>query len=372
MKKKLIFLLPFLFFGCSNNFVMLKQPSIATQKTDAQNAWDELDGKKVRFNNQTNTNSTNSTQSTQNLSKVAVSMLQTSDTIPDWFYAPPKSDKYFYGAGEGNNVEESKISALNFIAGEINTAVSSSFVKSEGYSQNNLNTDFYKNVKTKTKSEVRKINFTNIEIMQTVKVNNKIYLLVRVDKHKLFTNLKMKFDLLHTKIVNQIKASKKYSLLEQLITLNKTEKDIKKALSLANILFTLNPSFDIKKYTNQYNSYLTQKIDILHKISFSVSGDKLFSQKLMEILNQEGYKISNNSDIKIKLKKQVRISKPYGMNVARVTVNIQVTAKNSILHSASIECKGISNTSSQAITKASIDFLQKLQKLSINKLLGFE
>jgi len=117
---------------------------------------------------------------------------------------------------------------------------------------------------------------------------------------------------------------------------------------------------------------LAQKIDILHKISFSVSGDKLFSQKLIEVLNQEGYKISNDSDIKIKLKKQVRISKPYGMNVARVTLSIIVTAKNSILHSTSIECKGISDTSSQAITKASINFSQKLQKLSINKLLGFE
>jgi hypothetical protein len=299
-------------------------------------------------------------------------MLETSDSIPDWFYSPPKSDKYFYGAGEGRNVEESKASALNLIAGEIQTAISSSMSINQGYSNNNGNSDFYKNVKSKIRTEVKKINFTNIEVMKTVKVNNKIYLLIRIDKQKLFNSLKTKFETLDMKIDNEVNTAKKYSALDQLITYNKIKPLITDAISQLNILNTLNPNFDIKPYIKKYNSYLSKQTELLHKVTFSVSPNDLFGQKLIEILNMQNYKIASNSDIKIKLQEQIRKSTPMGMAVVRVTVNIKVISKGKTLKSTSIEVKGISDTHEQALAKASINFKQKLQKLGINKLLGFE
>jgi len=372
--KRISLILPlFLFVGCGTQTTSLNpfsQPSIGTQKMDASNAWDELDGKVV--STPKTTNSSSSIQKSPNITKEVKSMLETADSIPDWFYSPPKSDKYFYGAGEGRNIEEAKGGALNFIAGEIQTAVSSSFRKNEGYSNNNGKKDFYKSVRSKLKTEVKKINFTNIEIMKTLKVNNKIYLLVRIDKQKLFKTLKTKFETLDNKIDNEVQISKKYSKLDQLITLNKVSNEIAQALSQANVLSILNPNFDVKQYSNKYNNYLNQKTALLHEITFSVSPNDLFGQKLIEILNQKDYKISSNSDIKIKLQKQVRNSVTYGMKVARITVNIKVTSKGKTLKSTSVEVKGLSNTTEQAIAKASISFKNKLQKMGINKLLGFE
>ena len=367
--KRISLILPLvLLIGCGSSQNLNpfnKQPSISTQKTDAQNAWDELDGKVV-------TTPTTQKSISPNITQAAKSMLETADSIPDWFYSPPKSDKYFYGASEGRNVEEAKAGALNFIAGEINTAVSSEFRKNEGYSNNNGKKDFYKSVKHKIRTEVKKINFTNIEIMKTVKVNNKIYLLVRIDKQKLFNSLKTKFDLLDAQIDNEIKVSQKYSKLDQLITLNKIESKIQKALSLASILNVLNPNFDVKPYAKKYTSYMNKKTEILHEVTFSVSPNDLFGQKLIEILNDKDYKISPNSDIKIKLQKQVRHSTPMGMAVARVTVNIKVISKGKTLKSTSIEAKGIADNKSQALAKASMNFKQKINKIGINKLLGFE
>ena len=365
MKRISLILASFLIVGCSsNNIPFVKQDSIQNQKIAAQNAWDELDGKSVTISkNQT---------SNQQVDNVAKSMLQTSDTIPNWFYSPPKSDKYFYGAGEGRNVIESKNGALNFIAGEIQTSISSSFSKSESFTNNNGNKDFYKSVKNKLRAEVKQINFTNIEIVKTVKVGNLIYVLVRVDKQKLFNSLKTKFETLDNKIDTEIKTSQKYSLLDQLITINKTIPEIQKAISLATILNTLNSNFDASKYTQKYNSYVSKRVEILHKLTFSVNSNDLFGQKLVEVLNEQGYKISNNSNIQIKVNKQIRNSVTYGMHIARVTVNLQVIANNKVLNSNSIECKGISNTTSQAIAKAANNFKQKVEKLGINKLLGFE
>ena len=371
--KKISLIIPLLFLGCGTSVVQHntpKQTSISTQKLSAQNAWDELDGKTIQAPK--STTSQKASVKSINITNQVKSMLETSDKIPDWFYSPPKSDKFFYGGGEGRNINEAKVNALNFIAGEIQTAVSSSFSKSQGYSNRNGQSDFYKSVKTKTRSEVKKINFTNIEIMKTIKVNNKIYLLVRIDKQKLFKNLKTQFEILDNKITSEITTSQKYSLLDQLITLNKEEKNIQKALSLINILSTLNPNFDVIKYTNKYNSFMSKKTDILHKLTFSVSSNDLFGQKLIAVLNEAGYKISSNSDIKISIQKQIRKSETYGMKIARVSVNIKVSANNKTLNSASIECKGVSNTYSQAIAKASQSFYKKVKKIGINKLLGFE
>jgi len=380
MKTKLSLIVPLLLIGCGTNLSLssnsnphksVNQSSIAVQQSRAQNAWDELDGKTVTTP-ASQYKTTHSVNRSPNITKEVNSMLETADSIPDWFYSPPKSDKYFYGAGEGNSVESSKVSALNFIAGEIQTSVSSKFSKSEGYSNHNGQKDFYRSVKNRTRSEVKKIDFTNIEIMKTVKVNNKLYLLVRIDKLKLFNSLKNRFDVLDSQIDNDIKVSQKYSLLDQLITINKIEPKIQKALSLANILATLNSNFNVVNYSNKYNSYINKKTEILHKLTFSVDSKGLFGQKLVEVLNEKGYKISPNSNIKIKIKKQVRNSVTYGMQIARVTVNIQVVANNKVLNSNSIEVKGVSNTQQQALAKAANNFKKKIVEKGINKLLGFE
>jgi len=381
--KKISLILPlFLLVGCGSsvsisNINPFKQPSINQQKMDAQNAWDELDGKvvttpKANTTSTSKTNTSTNTHQAPNITNVVKSMLETADSIPDWFYAPPKSDKYFYGAGEGTSVEEAKNGALNFIAGEIQTAVSSTFTKNESFSNSNGNSTFYKNVSNQIRAKVKQINFTNIEIMKTLKVDNKIYILVRINKQKLFNSLKTQFETLDSQITSEVNTAKKYSLLDQLITYNKLTPKIADAMSQLNILNTLNPNFDIKPYVQKYNNYIAQKTELLHKITFSVSPNDLFTQKLIEVLNNQNYKISKHSDIKIKLQKQVRKSTTMGMAIVRVTVNIKVNAKGKTLKSTSIEVKGISNTHSQALAKAAIDFKQKLQKLGINKLLGFE
>jgi len=373
--KKIYFSLFLLLAGCgSNNLNVFKQPSISTQKMDAQNAWDELDGKPVTLKKvKPSTSSISSVNKiTPQATKVAKSILEVSDNIPDWFYSPPKSDTYFYGAGEGIDVKQAQAAALDSIAREIQTTISSNLNISQGYSSSNGNSSFYKSVRNDIHTQVKKINFTNIEIMKTVKVGNNIYLLVRINKLKLFNSLKTQFEILDSKIDNEIKVSKNYSLLDQLITLNKLEPKISEALSKATILNTLNPNFDIKPYINKYNSYLNQKTKLLHQLTFSVSSNDIFSQKLIEVLNQKGYKIASNSNIQIKVLKQIRNSTPMGMAVARITINIQVIAKNKILSSTSLEVKGISNTPSQAIAKAANNFKAKLLKANINKLLGFE
>jgi len=361
-----------LFSGCGmdvKNLTKFSQPSISQQKIDAQNAWDELDGKKVSI-----PKSSNSTNSMNVAKKVDISNIvsfKKSDTIPDWFYSVPKSQNYFYGAGEGRNVDEAKNSALNYIASEIQTAISSEFSKTSSYSKNGSSNSFYESAKQNIKAQVSKISFSNIEILKTVKVDSDIYILLRVNKKELFKNLKTKFEMLDNKIDSEIKTSENYSLLDQLITINKITPKIASALNQAMILASLNPNFDAQKYAKKYNSYIAKKSSIYHKLSFKVTSNNQFAKKFIEVMNENEYKIGN-SNVKIRVIPNIRYSTPMGMSVARGTINIQVTANSKILKSTSLEVKGISDTKSQALAKATIDFKNQLQEKGLNKLLGFE
>ena len=372
MKKIFLSFPIILFIGCAtNNTTHINQPSIAMQKIEAQKAWDELDGKTPQYQKNYNIN-TKENNLLKPPKETIKSSLKITNSIPEWFYAPPQSNKYFYGSGEGSTLKQAEISALDFIAREIQTTISSNLNITQGTNNNNGNSDFYKMVQQNINTQVKKINFTNIEIIKTIKVNNSIYTLVRINKQTLFNSLKTQFELLDSKIDNEIKISKNYSLLDQLITLNKIQSQISKAISQATILNSLNPDFNIQKYTEKYNNYLNQKTKILHKLTFNINSNDLFTQKLIEVLNQNGYKISNNSNIKIKLKKQIRNSDLMGLAISKVTINIQVIAKNKILHSTSLEVKGISNNYSQALANAANNFKQQLQEKGINKVLGFE
>jgi hypothetical protein len=377
MKKQIItFSTLLVLMGCSGDISNISthftQASIATQKSDAKNAWDELDGKTVSIKQPKS--SVNSIHRAEKIdvSNIAKSMLETSDKIPDWFYSPPQSQEYFYGAGEGRDANEAKNAALNYIASEIQTTISSQFSKTEVYSKSNFSNSFYETARKNIKANVSKISFSNIQIVKTVKVDNEIYILLRVNKKELFRNLKTKFEMLDAKIDSEIKTSQKYSLLDQLITLNKLTPKIADALNEATILSFLNPNFDVKPYVKKYNQYIEKKDEIYHKLSFKVLNNNIFANKLIEVMNENNYKIGNNSNVKIKVIPNIRYSTPYGMSVVRATIQIKVIAKNKILKSTSIEVKGISNTKSQAISKAAIDFKNKVEEKGINKLLGFE
>jgi len=378
MKKYIITSLAvFTLIGCAGdvkNLTHFSQPSISQQKIDAQNAWDELDGKTVsipKTTKQTNSNSMNVAKKVD-VSNIVKSSLETSNSIPDWFYSAPQSSKYFYGAGEGRNPDEAKNSALNSIASEIQTAISSQFSKTSAYSKGDNSSSFYENARENIKAEVNQISFTNIQIVKTVKVGSDIYMLVRVNKQELFRNLKTKFEMLDSKIDSEIKTAQKYSLLDQLITLNKLTPKIASALNQATILSVLNPNFDVKPYAKKYNSYIEKKTEIYHALTFRVTDNNSFAKKLIEVMNENSYKIGNNSNVKIRVIPNIRYSTPYGMSVARGTINIQVIANGKTMKSTSLEVKGISNTKAEAIAKATINFKNQLEETGINKLLGFE
>jgi len=293
-------------------------------------------------------------------------------SIPNWYIQAPKSVAYLYGTGEGISIDDAKNNALNQIASSLSVTISSNFKKSEGYSSSSKGSSFFRNVKNDVNAEVKKIDFSNVEIVKNKLINGKFYILVRINKQKLFNATKEKFQILDNQITEQL-SLKTNNPYEELRNINKAIPKINKALAKANVLYALNSSFDLKGYSKKYSSYLTKKEKLLNKITISVSNpNDQFSQKLIELLNEKNYKIKPNSVVKIKISTKPRLSTTMGMKIARVSVNLKVIANNKTIYSDNIEVKGISNTDSQALAKASIAFKNKIAKIGIDKILGID
>ncbi len=364
-KRKIFLLLPFLFIGCGSNLSMnFHQDSIATQKAMANRAWDELDGKEI-------TSTSMEKPLTSSDKREIKSSMKVSDEVPNWFYSIPQSSNYFYGAGSGETFEDAKNSALNQIASTISVTISSSFSKYESYTEDSQTKDFYKSLTNKINSEVKKINFTNVEIVDSVKVGDTIYLLVRVNKSILFKNIKREFDLINSKIEEQLESVKNSSNIEKLIVYNRISPLIEKAIYKLNLLKAVNPSFNISSYMKKYSEIIKEKLNLLHHITFNVEGDNLFAKKLIEAMNELDYQIGN-SNVIIKIRPSIRKSKPMGMAVVRATIHIELLVNGRVLKSNSMEVKGLSDTFDEALSNAANNFKEKIKEIGINKFLGLE
>lgn len=298
--------------------------------------------------------------------------LKQQTSLPNWYIQAPQNSSYLYGSGEGDSIQEAKNNALNQIASSLSVSISSNFQKDEGYSSGSNGSSFFKNVKNNVNAEVKKIDFSDVEIVHNKLISGKYYILVRINKEKLFNSTKEKFLILDNKIKEQLNlnSNNPYEILRNI---NKAIPSINQALAKANVLYALNSNFNLKAYSKKYSSYLTKKEQLLNKITISVSNpNNQFSQKLIELLNEKNYKIKTNSVVDIKISTKPRFTETYGMKIARVSVNLKVIANNKIVYSANMEVKGISNANSQALAKASNAFKQKLSEIGIEKILGIE
>ena len=295
---------------------------------------------------------------------------QESVNLPSWYLNIEEDETYIYGLGEGETLQSAKSSALNFIASSISVGVSSILKKDESYTKNDELFSSYKNVKNSINLEVNKIDFSKPKIINNVKISDKFYIKIAVNKNELFKNYKEKLDLDDEKIQNYYKMEK--SPYEKIRLIKNLEKDITKAKSKVYILKALNVNFPSYKYIDRYNSYLLNKDKLISNIRISIKNDNPFASVLINQLNKKGFKISNNSyDVKITLNNNIKKSKYASFKIVKISTNIIVKNQNKIISNEKINTIGRSSIDYQnAIENASKSFLLKIKTKGIEKVIG--
>ena len=297
-------------------------------------------------------------------------------TLPSWYIQPiPASTTYLYGVGEGKTVQEAKNSALNDMASQLSVTVNSSLHQYKQSTSFNASTTHYEKKLTQNiHIDVQKINFTNAHVEKSERIDTSFFILLRVNKHELFTSYKNAFELANHRIKTQAKQAKSQSLLEHINALEKLSLPIQKATSQALILNAINNSFNSNTLIQEYQN-IQQHLELLKsnlKIKLSTNlTQNLFANELIHLLNASNFKVvSSKQNIDIDLNSTAVYSKALGWHVVKVTTNIAVISQNKTVSNTIINSIGRSFSSKQsALINASKYFKNEVQQQGVQRLI---
>ncbi len=285
--------------------------------------------------------------------------------IPNWYLNPPQnSAEYLYGVGVGSKLESAKAEALNGIVANLSVDISSKFKKDEQLKNINGSETFSSSISHKIEMEVKKLTLIEPTIEKSEKIDRDYYIIMKVSRVKLLnhkmaelSNIDKKIDIAYEEAIskNSFEALQDFKLLKN---------DLELATSNSYIISILDPNFNSQSYINKYNSYLIKLEKIISNISFDVYGDGEFHRELINFLNIQGFKISKNSEIVVKLKSDKKESEMYGFYISKVTTTINFIVDDEVIFSKIIDSVGKSaNSYSIAFGNASKEFGKKLKEL---------
>ena len=151
-----------------------------------------------------------------------------SQDIPSWFLSSPAQDKNnLYGTSSAYSLEQAKKQALNNISSYLSIEIQSSTEIQKNSGNGYYNHNISQNISTNTK----KLQFTNTKIIKDKIINSKYYVLVQVNKNKLFDENKNILLNSDKNINNKMKENKNSSLLERIKNISSLEKELKESLN---------------------------------------------------------------------------------------------------------------------------------------------
>ncbi len=298
--------------------------------------------------------------------------------LPQWYLqAPSNTALFLYGEGEGNNLEEAKQNALNTMAASLVVSVSSSMqTNTKSILAVDGQASYSKDVSKNLKVEVQKIKFTNAKVKNSETIGGKFYTLMEVNRQELFTQQKGEFDSKDSRIEELYSSLEGKAKLDQIHILQDMYPLLKEAKAQTIVLNAINNNFPYATYTKKYDSYMDKLDDIKSNCIVNVTtnqDEKYFSDNLIDLLNQNKFKISNNatnSDISIQLSTSPKYSIASGWNIAKVSTTLSVISNGKVVSNKIITSLGRSSTSTEsALEDASKKFRAEIEKQTLDSVI---
>ena len=296
--------------------------------------------------------------------------------LPAWYVNPPANTPlYLYGEGMGDSLDDAKTNALNNMASRLVVQVSSSMKSKTKTSSNGTNSSYSKSLSKQVDIDVRKIEFSNAKVTESITQDNKFFVVMRVDRGELFNNKKADFLGLESRLDTKYKNASQLPKLEFIGALEDMEADLQKGISQSIVLNAINNKFNNQPYMDKFNSYL-DKIGLLkEELTIFVRADsqsKPFADELISQLNSGKFKVSNNpkSDVVIDISNKVNYSMASGWQIAKSTTTVAVKSNNKTISNQIIKVNGrSSSTKDNAVADAAKNFGKKLKSLGLDTII---
>jgi hypothetical protein len=291
-----------------------------------------------------------------------------SNTIPSWYLKPnSNSDDFLYGVGSGETMSTAKNEALNSMASRLSVSVYSNTTSITKSTNSGSYSKF--NVK-KLQLDVEKIKFNDYQIVKSSVANDNYYVLLSVDRKKLY---KQKFDELREldrKIENIYYRASKQSALENLRMQDEFFTILDKANSKSNNLLAINPDFYKEQFSIKYNKMKFDFSKIKDSLKFGVKS-RNFSKPLVAFLTKNDLTVVNSgANVKFDIIEDIQYSNYNGWKIAKCNLLINVISNGKTLNSKNISVTGRSTSSNKsAVQNANKSLIKKLNKLDIEELL---
>ncbi len=323
--------------------------------------------------------------------------------LPQWYHvAPINTAQFLYGEGEGTSLEEAKKNALNTMASGLVVSISSTMQTSTKSTTGTSGSSYSKDVSKDVKLEVQKIKFTNAVVKNSEMIGGKFYILMQVNRQELFAQQKGEFDSKDSRADELFSSLEGKAKLDQIHILQDMYPLLKETKAQTIILNAINNTFPYATYTKKYDSYIDKLDDIKNSCVINVAtnqnkdlsienkmvnqnkdlsienkmvnqNEKYFSDNLIDLLNQNKFKISNNtsnSDISIQLTTFPKYSIASGWNIAKVSTTLSVISNGKVVSNKIISTIGRSSTSKEsALEDASKKFREEILKQTLDSVI---
>jgi hypothetical protein len=220
------------------------------------------------------------------------------EKLPSWYLNPPKSKSAFYASGSGATKKDAVLNALSsFIATKGVEVASEIDIKKSDFGGGIYSSE----LNYKLKSKTYKIKISNYEIEKVDVVKNRVLVLVKIDKERLFESLKREFETQFGFQKEKFKLITEENPFFQYLKLKKFIKNLESDFVYLNFLHSINPDFNRQKYVKWINAVKLYYLKLKNSIKIEVVSDNMEVKKDIEkYLTDNGIKISK-SDLVLKI-----------------------------------------------------------------------
>ncbi len=187
--------------------------------------------------------------------------------VPSWVLTSPNdSHEWFWGVGEGQDLDTAKRAGLKDIAGKLRVSISGQLDSSVTVDNNKVDRQAH----TRISEEVQKTEFSNYVVDKTAQSADGFYVLVKVDRQAFIRDLKNKLANLDANIQPVAAALDSKTPLERFIALRRLQPGLDKGVGYAQLLIGADAGDDGAAHLRNYESLQQQAKQALTGVVFQI------------------------------------------------------------------------------------------------------
>ncbi len=213
---------------------------------------------------------------------------------PAWVLsAPGDSREWFWGVGEGPDLDTAKRGALKDIAARLRVSISGQLDSQLTVNNNQVD----RQSRSRISEEVQKTEFSNYVIEKTAQSETGFYVLAKVDRQAFIRDLKNKLGNINGRIQPVSAGLDTQPPLERFVALRRIQPDLEKATGYAQLLIGAEPGGEGVGHLRNYESLQQRSRETVAGLVFEIqtrAEDQDLAAAMTSYLNENGIRTEFN------------------------------------------------------------------------------